>query len=128
MLGDCPLHVRSSQSGMCMVLLWPAHMPVEHTLAHVPVDMAVPVIHARSHREMASHPARLSAHFKLLSTVRSKGPPHTSQQTAQRRVWLHLKIQFACISCEGSLLEAWKSLLAGRVPLRLKRCVYVWIT
>lgn len=99
MLGDRPLHVRSSQSCTCVVLLWPGRMAVEHTLAHIPVDVEVPVKHARSHREMTNHAARLFTQFKLLSAVRSEGPPHVSQQTAQRRVWLHFEIQFVRISC-----------------------------
>lgn len=106
-------------------------MGASNMLAHVPVDVEIPVIYAQSSREMAN--PRVCCDAMLSNCLRDpywnvktsvlpgiRGHTHISQQTAQRRVLLHFKIQFVSISYYRSLTEAWKCTLAGRVLLHLK--------
>lgn len=76
---------------------------VEHTRAHIPVDAEIPAVSTQSHRETTSPCCPRCSCFKILSAVGSKGPPHISQQMAQRRVLPRFKIQFVAISYSRSL-------------------------
>lgn len=117
----------------CVVPVCHRRRGVYSTLAHIPVNMEIPVIRALSYRGMANprvcfdamlsnclHNPCWNVKTSVLSGVR--GLTRISQQTEQGRIWLHFKIQFVNISFQRSLTEARKSTLAGRVLLRIKHC------